>query len=466
MKKYRKNIYLLLILFVLSIATRFIFFGYPKEVVFDETYFGKFASSYLTGNYYFDLHPPLGKLLISGMGYTAGAKTDSTDYSKINNPYKDDIYIWYRLLPTIAGILLPLIIFFIILQLGVSSLGAFVTSALIIFENSLVVQARFISLDSILLFFGFSALLLYLLYSKSNDEKKKVYLVLSAIFASLAFCIKWTGLSFLGLILFMELYEIFRNRLSGILSKTKSLIKYAKIVTLFFIIGFAIYFSSFVIHFALLPKTGLGDVFMSESFQKTLVGSKYENNQDIKVPNLPEKFFELNKEMYAVNARMDAEHSYSSLWYTWPFMYRPVFYWQGIIDDESLSRPYIYYLGNPIIYWLSIGAIILLVLLSRFFKDSRKTALFIIAGFCINFLPFIFIGRVMFLYHYATALIFAVMALVLIIDRISVRRTKYVLFGALLILSVASFTFFSPLTYGRPLTDSQLAHRIWFPSWR
>ena len=34
------------------------------QVVFDEYHFGKFVNGYITGEYFFDIHPPLGKLLL------------------------------------------------------------------------------------------------------------------------------------------------------------------------------------------------------------------------------------------------------------------------------------------------------------------------------------------------------------------------------------------------------------------
>ena len=59
-------------LFGLGILTRFYGLSWPREVVFDEVHFGKFVSSYITGRYYFDIHPPLGKLLIAAAAWYSG----------------------------------------------------------------------------------------------------------------------------------------------------------------------------------------------------------------------------------------------------------------------------------------------------------------------------------------------------------------------------------------------------------
>ena len=39
--------------------------GFPPKRVFDEIYFPVFASKYLEGERFFDLHPPLGKFIIA-----------------------------------------------------------------------------------------------------------------------------------------------------------------------------------------------------------------------------------------------------------------------------------------------------------------------------------------------------------------------------------------------------------------
>jgi dolichyl-phosphate-mannose-protein mannosyltransferase len=53
-----------LILTCLSFLTRFYRLAEPPAVVFDEVHFGKFVTWYFTGEYYFDIHPPLGKLIL------------------------------------------------------------------------------------------------------------------------------------------------------------------------------------------------------------------------------------------------------------------------------------------------------------------------------------------------------------------------------------------------------------------
>jgi dolichyl-phosphate-mannose--protein O-mannosyl transferase len=71
-QRFRMDVIFVVVLSALAFATRFGHLSHPNEIVFDEQHFGKFISSYITGKYYFDIHPPLGKMMIAAVGYLAG----------------------------------------------------------------------------------------------------------------------------------------------------------------------------------------------------------------------------------------------------------------------------------------------------------------------------------------------------------------------------------------------------------
>ncbi|OGN20705.1 MAG: hypothetical protein A2910_00805 [Candidatus Yanofskybacteria bacterium RIFCSPLOWO2_01_FULL_39_28] len=445
----------MLILLALSLITRFMFFGYPSETVFDEVHFGKFISGYYTREYFFDIHPPGGKLAIAGFAKLFDFKPGFA-FSEIGNEYPDKQYLILRFLPSLAGALLPLVIFLLLVELGISRSAAFWGGLLIVFENAILTQSHYILLDSLLLLFGFLSLLFYF--------KSKNYFLLFGLFSGLAISIKWTGLGFLALPLFVEFIQIIKNK------NPKQIIE--KIIFPLIVAVF-VYSVIFLTHLVILDKSGPGNNFMSPGFQKTLSENRFEKDSQVKKSNLFQKFTELNAEMYKSNQRLTAQHPYSSSWYSWPFMARPIYYW---VNENAR----IYFIGNPVIWWLStvtvIFALISLIQNLRFkipaplergslnkveWQDS--VIVFLTAGYVVNVLPFIGVKRVMFLYHYLTAYIFALMILVWFVSQ---QKNSEKLFRALIIASVISFIFFAPLSYGLDLSPNAYEYRVWFSSWR
>lgn len=443
---------------MLGLTTRFWFFGSPNEVVFDEVHFGKFVSGYYTGEYFFDIHPPLGKLMIAGFAKFFDFKPEFS-FAQIGDNFPDNKYLALRFLPALAGAFLPLIIFLLLLELKLSKLAAFAGSLLVILENAILTQSRFILMDSFLLLFGFLCLLFFF---KNHSRPKLKYLILMGLFGGLAVSIKWTGGAFLALPTIVETIAIL---------KTRKLTSVLNLTAFFVIIPFAVYFSVFAIHFALLAKSGQGDAFMSPSFQKTLSGNQYTDSPDFKKSNIIQKFAELNVEMYQSNQRLTANHPYSSQWYSWPFMVRPIYYW--VKEDAR-----IYFLGNPLIWWASTIAILLgLSLIAKSMAQSvfKKLAIgysrlalsdsplaFLFGAYFLNLLPFIGVKRVMFLYHYLTALIFAIFILVYLIDQ---SQQKKKIFFALIALSAISFVYFAPLTYGLNISPQFYRQHLWLKTW-
>ena len=150
-----------LIVLALGVITHTLWFGNPPSAVFDEVHFGKFVSAYFTHEYYFDIHPPLGKLIIAGWGNIWGFNPGFS-FANIGEAYPDKLYLALRFLPSLAGALLPLVVFGIAIELGIGIYAATLAGSLVAFDNALLAQSRLILLDPFLLFFVPSHRFLYL----------------------------------------------------------------------------------------------------------------------------------------------------------------------------------------------------------------------------------------------------------------------------------------------------------------
>jgi len=438
----------LIALLLISLTTHFLWFGHPNTTVFDEVHFGKFISAYFTHEYYFDIHPPLGKLILAAWGWLWGFRPGFS-FANIGDSFPDNTYMALRFLPSLAGALLPLVIYGLARQMKLSHWSALLAGLFIALDNALIVQSRLILLDSFLLLFGFGALWCYFRWRNGGHP----YLLAAAgILGAMAMGIKWTGATFLGLIFILEMLHLWKDRHGSTRHRISA------VILSLIVAPILLYYAVFMVHFALLTKTGSGDAFMSPEFQHDLAGNSYAT--DTSLGHLPDisKFLELNVQMYESNQRLTATHPYSSKWYTWPLMTRPIFYW--VKGDAR-----IYLLGNPVIWWASTVALvtaILSVLLSKF-RRIDPTLVLLGTAWAMNMLPFIGIGRVMFLYHYFTALIWAILILAYLINHIE-KPTKPVL--ALGLIALASFIYFAPLTYGLPLSSTAYDARTWLPSWK
>lgn len=427
----------LIILLVLALATRFIFLAYPTEVVFDEVHFGKFISAYSTHQYYFDIHPPLGKLIIAGFSSLFGFEQGQA-FKQIGEQANSHQLLVLRFLPALFGVLLPLVFYGIIRVLGGSIWAAFLAGFLVVFDNAFLIESKFILVDSFLFFFGFLSLWLALCAKKQELFWKRLTIfALAAVSAGLAVSIKWTGLSFVGIVGFIAIIDFFKN-----ISWKKFGELGLKILTLLGIV-FIIYALPFIIHFRLLNLSGPGDAFMSREFQQTLAGNTA--GQGNPLPFWA-KFAELNQKMYFYNSTLTNTHPDGSKWSEWLVMRKPVWYWHKDAGDKAGD---IYLIGNPLI-WLSCLTVLFLSIF-KFWKNGRWILLL---GFFANLLPFIFVSRVSFLYHYLPSLGFAILLLALFFDRKKTQEVRppapypAVFYWGYLALVLIAFLALSPISYG------------------
>src|SRR3989344_8593629 len=110
----------LIIVFLLALVARVSSLGAINQVVFDEVHFGKFISSYCcTHERFFDIHPPIGKLLIAGGAYLSGY-AGGFSFNTIGQEYTNVPITGIRMVPVLAGSFLPIIMFILLIQTGVS----------------------------------------------------------------------------------------------------------------------------------------------------------------------------------------------------------------------------------------------------------------------------------------------------------------------------------------------------------
>lgn len=101
------------------------------------TSFGGFASKYIKGKFFMDVHPPLAKMLIALTGWLAGFD-GSFDFKDIGKDYLEPgvPYVAMRMFPAICGVLLAPFMFLTLKAVGCRTMTAIMGSGLIIFGSS------------------------------------------------------------------------------------------------------------------------------------------------------------------------------------------------------------------------------------------------------------------------------------------------------------------------------------------
>lgn len=443
-----------------SLVTRLVQLHLPTAIVFDETYFRTFASNYLSGSYFFDIHPPFVKLLFAGAA-------NILQLEPVQLSGGDPAGAALRIIPALAGAALVPLVYVIIRQLGLGRRIAALGALLVLCDNALLVESRFVLMDSILLLAGFGALSCYLALRHSQGVRRWAWIAAVAVLLGVLVSTKWTGLAIAGLIAGAWLVDCVRQRADWRRAVGEAAVVVVTVAT--------IYIGCFMAHFALLPHSGEGDAFMSKKFQSLLINSPTYDPEARMA--FWDKFIELNQEMYTAQSSLkDVEHPYSSKWYTWPVEMRGVYFWQGQAGKDGIQGN-IYLLGNPAVWWLSIlgvvAAFALWVAKPKLLGDKRRIVAFLLVGYALNFVPFVFIDRPMFLYHYLIALIFSLLLTCVMLAllfgwqrrRFGAKSAQQT-YWAIVAVVVLGFLFFLPLSYGWPLTPNDLQLRMWLPTWR
>ncbi|KXJ95827.1 dolichyl-phosphate-mannose-protein mannosyltransferase [Microdochium bolleyi] len=268
-----------IVITVLAFISRFWGISHPDQVVFDEVHFGKFASYYLEKTYFFDVHPPFGKLLFAFMGWLVGYD-GHFHFENIGDSYivNKVPYVAFRALPALLGSLTVSVTYLIMWESGYSLPACIVASGLVLLDNAHIGQTRLILLDATLIFAMACSLLCYIKFYKLRHEafsrKWWKWLLLTGFALSCDISVKYVGLfAFVtvGSAVIIDLWDLLDiKRVGGALNIKEFANHFLARAIGLIIVPFFFYLFWFQVHFAILSRSGPGDDFMTPEFQETL----------------------------------------------------------------------------------------------------------------------------------------------------------------------------------------------------
>ncbi|XP_063387338.1 protein O-mannosyl-transferase 2 isoform X2 [Cydia fagiglandana] len=203
-----------------TFVTRFYKVLEPDHVCWDETHFGKMGSWYINRTFFFDVHPPLGKMLIALSGKLTGY--DGTfPFDKPGDKYDGAKYEGMRIFCTTLGALVIPLTFLSLWEMTKSLDSSFIGTMLLLCDVGFLTLNRYILLDPILLFF----------------MSCSIYGAMKSL------------------------------TVKHLIGRTITLILWPAALYVFF----------FWIHLTVLSKSGNGDGFYSSGFQARLIGNSLHN---------------------------------------------------------------------------------------------------------------------------------------------------------------------------------------------
>jgi hypothetical protein len=123
--------------------------------------------------------------------------------------------------------------------------------------------------------------------------------------------------------------------------------------------------------------------------------------------NHGQTLWELTVAMFNYHNDLRVPHPASSPWWAWPFDLKPVWWYQGSLADGTAAS--IYDAGNLVLFWLSVPAVPW-VAWQAWRRRSLALTIVVLAA-ASQWLPWVWVDRATFQYHFLTTLPFSFLAL-------------------------------------------------------
>ena len=109
---------------------------------------------------------------------------------------------------------------------------------------------------------------------------------------------------------------------------------------------------------------------------------------------LVDRMIQNQNTMFGYHSTLESTHDFSSVWYEWPVLKRPIWFHSHIVTTTLLGglREGISSFGNPAVWWTGIPAALFMAYLWARKKD--RTAAFLVVGYLAQYLPWFFVSRI------------------------------------------------------------------------
>ena len=424
-------------------------FSFRTGMYFDEIYHGRTAYEFINGlTSYENTHPPLGKAFIA-LGVLIFGMC----------PFG------WRIAGALFGIAMVPVTYLFGKRLTKETPLAALTCILFTFDFMHFTQTRLATIDVYVTFFVilmYYFMFRYCSYSFYDTDLKKTFLPLGAcgICMGLGVASKWTGIyagAGLAIIFFANLYRRYREYLYAkkVPSGTTKGISHRHIINSFAphtkkTIGFCIVF------FVLIP----GLIYLLS----------YIPFRDYSDRGLWSRMIYNQTTMLSYHSNLESSHPYASSWYQWPTIYKPIWYYSRIVTGVSQQgglREGISAFGNPAVWWIGIPATLYMVYLWA--KKKDKTACFLVIGYLAQYVPWFFVTRDTFIYHYFPSVIFVVLMIIHALVQLKQKMPVKAFYSTVAIyglLVIGLFALFYPVLSGQPV-DAAFVDKFlrWLDSW-
>ncbi|WP_339279786.1 glycosyltransferase family 39 protein [Paenibacillus sp. FSL W8-1187] len=430
--------------------------SYKNSMYFDEIYHARTAFEHLHRiEPYETTHPPLGKVIIM-----AGVSIFGM------NPFG------WRVMGGLAGLLLIPAMYALARGLFNSRKAGLLAASLILLDFMPLVQSRIGTVDTYAVLFILLSYHFMNRFLQRNVVGARLWpalqaFALSGVFFGLGASVKWVGVysgAGLAVLFFGSMYRRWKASREGApgvsgasrgadaarggagiprgaeAAAAESRVP-AKLIgagLLFFVAVPAVVYALTYIPFMLVPGPGHG------------------------LRNV----IEFQKFMYDYHSKLVATHPFASTWWEWPIIRRPVWYYggSGLAEGQIAS---IMSLGNPLIWWAGIPCA--LAAFAAAWKRRSRALLVITIGLLSQYLPWVGIPRLTFIYHYYATVPFLILCIVYVLIRLPEkmdRRSANLATGLYVGIAAALLAMFYPVLTGLTISRSYAEHFLkWFGSW-